>query len=442
MPTAREFAKGQILNILPEKREYRLEDWKMSDHPVVSDDLQFEVSGRVNVRTKEEALIFLEEVYDATGTSFNIESGRQDRQGAGRRKCVMNVFQDKAKPKKLRRPDMQRKCPAVITFRLDKEKEILKRDSPERVAKKELERDFPLFFNFNMIHNHQTNRHEHSRFGNVSEEEGLTASAAWHAFRDEIKENNPDNFHILFGNRRVVPDYFWPHKFFAKWIEDKIGSFGGVDGFQKLKTFEDFDKKNQEIEKLPGDQKYAAIEQTDEGKTIVVIIDRLMRRVHSMVPQSGDMVIMDATSNIDRSDTKLFHLMCPSAIGGLPVGTIVVTREDEETIYRSLKLYQKNLPEFAFYGRGPQLGPHLGMTDYCQAERNALRRIWPELIALLCHFHILQVATHFDYGPDLHSLLLDLKDFPFSLDLKTSPLAGFERPSLWLDLKYLPIGWT
>ena len=130
----------------------------------------------------------------------------------------------------------------MITFRLDKEKEILKRDSPERVEKKELERDFPLFFNFNMIHNHQTNRHEHSRFGNVSEEtkkrflelfeEGLTASAAWHAFRDEIKENNPDNFHILFGNRRVVPDYFWPHKFFAKWIEDKIGSFGGVDGFQ------------------------------------------------------------------------------------------------------------------------------------------------------------------------------------------------------------------
>ena len=322
----------------------------------------------------------------------------------------------------------------MITFRLDKEKEILKRDSPERVAKKELERDFPLFFNFNMIHNHQTNRHEHSRFGNVSEEEGLTASAAWHAFRDEIKENNPDNFHILFGNRRVVPDYFWPHKFFAKWIEDKIGSFGGVDGFQKLKTFvEDFDKKNQEIEKLPGDQKYAAIEQTEEGETIVVIIDRFMRRVHSMVPQSGDMVIIDATSNIDRSDTKLFHLMCPSAIGGLPVGTIVVTREDEETIYRSLKLYQKNLPEFAFYGRGPQLGPHLGMTDDCQAERNALRRIWPELIALLCHFHILQVATHFDYGPDLHSLLLDLKDFPFRWT---------SRPPPWLDLKDLPFGWT
>ena len=88
--------------------------------------------------------------------------------------------------------------------------------------------------------------------------------------------------------------------------------------------------------------------------------------------------------------------MCPSAIGGLPLGTLVVTREDEKTIHHALKLYRDNLPENAFHGRGPNLGPALGMTDDCPAERNALRRIWPELIALLCHFHILQVAICFD----------------------------------------------
>ena len=77
----------------------------------------------------------------------------------------------------------------------------------------------------------------------------------------------------------VVPDYFWPHKFFAKWIEEKLGSFGGVDGFKRLKNFvEEFDKRNQELEKLPGDQKYASIQQTEDGQTVVVIIDRFMRR--------------------------------------------------------------------------------------------------------------------------------------------------------------------
>ena len=412
-PSAREFSMGQILNILPEGREYKLEDWKLCDRPMVSDDLQFEVEGRVNVRTKEETLLFLEEVYNSTGTSFNIQSGKPDRPGRGNRKCVMNVFHNKEKSKNLKRPELQRKCPATITYRLDQAKEILARDPPERVAKKTLERDFPLFFSFKMIHNHQTNRHEHSRFGTVSEEtkrrfielfdEGLTASAAWHAFRDEIVKNNPENYHILLGNRRVVPDYFWPHKFFSKWIEERLGSFEGVDGFKRLKHFvEEFDKRNQDIENLPEDQKYAAIEQTEDGQTVVVIIDRFMRRVHSMVPQAGDMLIMDATSNIDRSDTKLFHLMSPSAIGGLPLGTLVVTREDEKTIYHAMKLYQDNLPLNAFHGRGPKLGPALGMTDDCPAERNTLRRIWPELVALLCHFHILQVAMYFDYIDYIH----------------------------------------
>ena len=84
-----------------------------------------------------------------------------------------------------------------------------------------------------------------------------------------------------------------------------------MDALKKLKKFvEDFDKRNQEIEKLPDGKKYAAIEQTEDGQTVIIIIDRFMCRVNSMVPQSGDMLIMDATSNIDRSDAKLFRLMC------------------------------------------------------------------------------------------------------------------------------------
>ena len=109
------------------------------------------------------------------------------------------------------------------------------------------------------------------------------------------------------------------------------------------------------IEKLPEGEKYAAIKQTEGGETVVVILDRFMRRVHAMIPQSGDMMIVDATSNLDRSDTKLFHLMCPSAIGGLPLGTLMVTKEDESTIRVALETLKENLPEDAFYGRGRNL---------------------------------------------------------------------------------------
>ena len=48
------------------------------------------------------------------------------------------------------------------------------------------------------------------------------------------------------------------------------------------------------------------------------------------------------------------------------------------------------LPQDAFYGRGPLLGPSLGLTDDSEPERKSLRRVWPNMVVLLCHFHVLQ----------------------------------------------------
>ena len=114
----------------------------MGDRPLVSDNLQFSASGRVNVTNKEDVAKFFEEVYNATGTSFNMKSGRPDRNKEsfrGFRKCIMNVSHSE-KSKKLQRPNLQRKCPATITFCLEKPREVLERDSSERVAKKTIEK--------------------------------------------------------------------------------------------------------------------------------------------------------------------------------------------------------------------------------------------------------------------------------------------------------------
>ena len=85
-----------------------------------------------------------------------------------------------------------------------------------------------------------------------------------------------------------------------------------------------------------------------------------MRRVQKMVPQAADIMIMDASSNLDRSSSKLFHLMCPAAPGALPLTVMITTREDAQTIAFGLDLLKKILPPYAFYNRGPALGPSLG----------------------------------------------------------------------------------
>ena len=130
--------------------------------------------------------------------------------------------------------------------------------------------------------------------------------------------------------------------------------------------------------------------QSPAGETVVVICDPFMRRVHKMIPQSGDLLFLDATSNLDRSDSKLFHFMTPSSIGGLPVATMITTREDEDTVTFGIELLKTILPLGAFYGRGSARGPMLGATDDSEVIRNALRRAWPEIVLLLCQFHLLQ----------------------------------------------------
>ena len=82
--------------------------------------------------------------------------------------------------------------------------------------------------------------------------------------------------------------------------------------------------------------------------------------------------------------------MCPSPVGGLPVGTLITTRADETTISEALQLYKTLLPEKAFFGRGKDQGPSLVITDDDGAEKNALGMTWPGAYQILCIFHHLQ----------------------------------------------------
>ena len=80
------------------------------------------------------------------------------------------------------------------------------------------------------------------------------------------------------------------------------------------------------------------MEETAKGEIIVDICDPFCRRVHENLPQAGDIVLVDVTSNLDRHDTKLFHMVCPSPAGGLPLGNILTSREDEATTSAAITL--------------------------------------------------------------------------------------------------------
>lgn len=123
---------------------------------------------------------------------------------------------------------------------------------------------------------------------------------------------------------------------------------------------------------------------------VIAICTPLMSRVHQSVQQAGEMVFCDATSSLDRFNSSMFVLSTSNAVGGLPLGVIITSDEQEDTIRQSLEVLKDVLPPNCFFGRGPVEGPPIFMTDDSMAERNAIRTVWPKSKLLLCAFHFLQ----------------------------------------------------
>ena len=67
-----------------------------------------------------------------------------------------------------------------------------------------------------------------------------------------------------------------------------------------------------------------------------------------------------------------------------------------------MNLLKTIFPSHAFYGREPQLGPMVFLTDDSNTERNALELCWPQGIRLLCTFHILQAFWRWLYDSKHH----------------------------------------
>ena len=260
---------------------------------------------------------------------------------------------------------------------------------------------FPLWIKVHFHHNHSLSRADYFKFLAVSPDtrdmftvmfkDGLTPSAAHAERRGMIKAEFPDTWQEVCADRSRLPSIFWVYDWQRQWLDRTVGSRDGIDAYNRaVEIVNNFDCSCKKDFPLPEGQYYAKIAQSDEGETVIAIVDPFMHRVHKTVPQCGELVFIDATSNLDRCDTKLFHLVCPSPIGGLPVAELVTTREDMNTITFGLELLKTILPAGAFYGRGSDIGPQLFMTDDCDAEKGALSGVWPHSVLLLCIFHVLQ----------------------------------------------------
>ena len=90
-----------------------------------------------------------------------------------------------------------------------------------------------------------------------------------------------------------MPDYKWVFNYHAIFTEKCFGKINSPEAYEKaVHKVKEYNEKHS--------ANLCSIEQTDDGEIIVAVCDSLSRRVHKVLPQAGDVVYVDATSNLGR----------------------------------------------------------------------------------------------------------------------------------------------
>ncbi|XP_078686972.1 uncharacterized protein LOC144919399 [Branchiostoma floridae x Branchiostoma belcheri] len=269
-------------------------------------------------------------------------------------------------------------------------------------------------------HNHSVCTLEASNFKDLSEEtiekvyklfeSGHTPSTARQQFLKDIRRECKDDitYHQRKADRAITPrrrDFSHLYAQFGK------ENYGGKDRQMFAKLVERL--KSYEEENPEASTSYQLYE-GDSQPLIIALVTPLMKRVHKEVQQSGELVFIDATSNTEEHNLKVFMLCTHHVAGALPLGIVITSDEKEGTLCQGFQTLKSILPSHAFYGHGPDAGPDVILTDNCDEERNALTQTWPGANLLLCTFHVLQQVWKWLHDKN-HNIKQD--DRPYLLSL-------------------------
>ena len=138
---------------------------------------------------------------------------------------------------------------------------------------------------------------------------------------------------------------------------------------------------------VTSDEPFVAYEELEDGDIAVAMCTPLMKRVHRLVPQAADVVVVDMGQPVDKHrHCRVIILATSSSAGGLPLGVIATT--SDASFRRAVELYASLLDSRCFYGRGLR-GPTLLLVDDCLPLRTALCGVFTASACILCTFRLL-----------------------------------------------------
>ena len=103
-----------------------------------------------------------------------------------------------------------------------------------------------------------------------------------------------------------------------------------------------------------------------------------------------------STASLDKYNCPTFIMSTSSSGGGIPLGVVITSSESQNILTESFCNLRAVFQQKVF-GRGMKT-PQMFINDDCNAEKKALRNIWPATDQLLCIFLLPPVLVEVAMG--------------------------------------------
>ena len=326
---------------------------------------------KVNACTPDQVYEFIDNFEESSFTTLNINRGDKTINGPktamhAERVCQHNV-KEKSKKTNNQEQGKQTKCPSKYSFKLSQCKKRALGDKKENKCCK------CLSFKLTNTHNHIVEGGDSSKWHKVRPE---TKNQFENYFKRKlsppqaivehekvmINKHGEQEWYAMSADRSICPDKKYVDNLWSRLHLSEKGTLNGPDSFVRASQWvDDYNKKHR--------REIALVKQREINgrmEMYACVVDPFQARAHKILQQAGDIVAVDATSSLDLQDTKLVRFVTCSPAGGIPLGYILVSHENEKTLETAFQDFKSILPEHAWKNRGPDRGPVSFLTDDCE----------------------------------------------------------------------------
>ncbi|KAK3924822.1 Proline--tRNA ligase [Frankliniella fusca] len=308
---------------------------------------------RINISTKTEVQNWLRGFEKESKTNFRVwktrdfsKSKRVTFKFQKIYRCHHNTLAEKSGSKTPHEKHI--KCPAYMTITIKNQNMIWSKDH--------LLKKYPCEVTIKHIHNHETVKASgdllrHRRPSSQVKEfytnlftdfkSRVSPAQAMHIHLSNLGKEDPDRMNI--GDGALCPEMSWVYKLYNKITKDKCGQPYGPEIISALeKSVEEYNASCKDV--------CAKLGSTSDGKShFVVICSPMMKRVLTHHKAAAEIMFIDSSGNMDNNNNaRVFVMVAPSPVCGLPEGLLITFSETEAVVTAALKLWLEIIPPNAF----------------------------------------------------------------------------------------------